>query len=646
MRPLMIIIVVVCLAACVAQSASALVHYDEGRRTVLGITLLQDTNDPTMYYYIPPYPSVALTPDGRPEMLCLGFVDAKRNVSGGILHFLCEFKLPDEAVKLIQAALEKEVPGAKIAGAVPLLEPKGEDAVSFEVISAVLSDTAEGGFTRKLISSGHAPLTPGSKAAVAAVLNPNGATLLWETLQGPTSDISVAVNAYYEAAVAGYNAKITADVSTVYTHFSSVLNRQEGYKRRALQNIVDELVRKSVIKVEVTERAGLDIDTKSMQMITDLITTKLIELMFDAETGLSKIPTKEVGVEQGQIPGRQSASWLSRTFGGGSGDQQYITDNQFVMKQREDIQTTTFYIDLTKRSTIRVPVHTAGNMGGIYEAFKDDQRVFRVINLDDPSFEMRDVYFMVDNEYATAFQDTINFVSVSFRKKYPESHDVTEQLMFDSKDILGGKTSKSVKYPRLGIQDSSWLDYEYRVNWSVRDRDPITVPPGKDAWLPGKDSTIALIPPFTKLTVNVEVDGTQDEFLANNVYHARVEMRWQLVGKPKSSFPATIRYSDGEPRKEFIIYYDRETQPEYRVIWQQKSGNGKIIEPWQRADAGSSDLPIFRALPTFEKAGAGDEAPVTDDESVTDDATESDEKPVSDDKPGSDDEPADEGEGD
>ncbi|MBN1918316.1 MAG: hypothetical protein JW889_10425 [Verrucomicrobia bacterium] len=605
MRPLIVILVAACLTALIAQSASALVHYDEGRRTVLGITLLQDTKDPTMYYYIPPFPSVSVDADGRPEMLCLGFVDAKRNVSGGILHFLCEFKLPDEAVVLLQSALEKEAPGAKIAGAVPLLEPKGDDAVSFEVISAVLSDTAEGGFTRKLISSGHAPLTPGSKAAVAAVLNPNGATLLWETLQEPTSDISVAVNAYYEAAVDGYNAKITADVSTVYTHFSSVLNRQEGYKRRALQNIVDELVRKSVIKVEVTERAGLDIDTKSMQMITDLVTTRLIELMFDAETGLSKIPAKEVAVEHGQIPGRQTASWLSRTFGGGSGDQAYITDNQFVMKQREDIQTTTFYIDLTKRTTIRVPVHTAGNMGGIYESFKDDQRVFRVINLDDPSFEMRDVYFMVDNEYATAFQDTINFVSVSFRKQYPESHDVTEQLMFNPTDIKQGSTSKSVKYPRLGIEDSSWLDYEYRVNWSVRDRDPITIPTGKDQWLKGKDSTVALVPPFTKLAVGVEVDGTQDDFLANNVYHARVEMRWQLVGKQKSSFPATIRYSDGEPRKEFILYYDRETSPEYRVVWQQKSGNGRIDEPWQKIPAGSSEYEIFLPLPTFETADAG-----------------------------------------
>ncbi len=605
MRSLITAIVVLCATAIVVDSASALVSYDEGRRTVLGIALLQDIKDPTMYYYIPPYPSVSVRDDGSLEFLCLGFIDAKSDMSGGILHFLCEFKLPDEAVKELQEALEEEVPGAELAGVVPLMEPKGEDASSFEIISAVLSDTAEGGFTRKMISSGHAPLTPGSKAAVAAVLSPQGATLLWETLKEPTADISVSIHAYYEAAVEGYNAKVTAEISTVYEHFSSVINRQKGYKRRQLQNIVDEMVRKAVIKIEVTERTGLDIDTKSMDNITNLITTKIVDLMFDAETGLSKLPTKEVAVQHGQIPGRQKASWLSRTFGKGSGDQKYITDNQYVMKKREDIQTNRFYIDLTRRSTIRVPVHTAGNMGGIYDSFADDKKVFRVVNLDDPSFEMRNVYFMVDNEYSTAFQDTINFVSVSFRKKYEHSHDVTEQLMFTSKDILGGGTSKAVKYPRLGIQDSSWLDYEYRVNWSVRDRDPITIPSGKDQWLPGKDSTVALVPPFTKLTVGVEVDGTKDDFLENNVYYARVEMRWSLVGKPRSAHPAILRYSDGEPRKKFIVYYDRKTQPEYRIIWQEKGGSRKITEAWQKIPAGSNELEIFLPLPTFEGKETG-----------------------------------------
>jgi len=615
MKPLIVALAVLCAAVVVARDADALVHYDEGRRTVMGITLLRDVDEPDQYYYIPPFPSVSTKPDGTLEFLCLGFVDAKSNMSGGILHFLCEFKLPDEAVKELQKALEKEVPGAKIAGAVPLMEPKGEDASSFEVISAVLSDTAEDGFTRKVISSGHAPLTPGSKAAVAAVLSPQGATLLWETLKEPTADISIAIHAYYEAAVTGYHAKVSADVSTVYEHFSSVLNVQKGHKKRQLRNIVDELVRKSVIKVEVTERAGLDIDTKSMEGITALVTTKLVELMFDAETGLSKVPEKEVAVEHGQIPGRQKASWFTRTFLGGSGDQQYITDNQYVMKSRQDIQTTQFYIDLSRRTTIRVPVHTAGNMGGIYQSFKDDDKVFHVVNLDDPSFEMREVYFMVDNEYTTAFQDTINFVAVSFRKQYPESHDVTEQLMFTAQGIDQGKTSQSVRYPRLGITDSSWLDYEYRVNWSVRDRPTVTIPAGKDQWLKAKDSTIALVPPFTKLTVGVEVDGTQDDFVANNVYYARVEMRWSLVDKPRSAHPAILRWNEGEPRKEFIIYYDRDTSPEYRIIWQEKGGSRKISESWHKISAGSNEYEIFLPLPTFEQeATETTEASATEEE--------------------------------
>lgn len=611
MKSLIAAVVLVCVTAVVMDQACALVSYDEGRRTILGISLLQDVNDQSLYYYIPPYPTVSHNENGDLEFLCLGFIDAKSNMSGGILHFLCEFKLPEEGVKALQKALEEEVPGAKLAGVVPLMEPKGEDASSFEVISAVLSDTAEGGFTRKVLSSGHAPLLPGSKAAVAAVLNPQGATLLWNTLQEPTSDISVSIHAYYEAAVEGYHAKISAEVSTIYSHFSSVLNVQKGYKKRQLRNITDEMIRKSILKIEVTERAGLDIDTKSMDNIANLVTTKLIELMFDSETGLSKLPTKEVAVEHGQIPGRQKASWLSRTFGGGSGDQQYISDNQYVMKQREDIQTTKFYIDLTKRTTIRVPVHTAGNMSAIFSSFKDDQKVFRVVNLDDASFEMREVYFMVDNEYLAAFHDTINFVSVSFRKKYPESHDVTEQVMFTPTDIDKGQTSKPVRYPRLGITDSSWLDYEYRINWSVRDRPTVTIPKGKDQWLSAKDSTIALIPPFTKLTVNVEVDGTEDEFVANGVHSARVEMRWPLVGKRRQANKATIRYSDGEPRKEFIIYYDREASPEYRVTWYERGGTGRQAGSWQRIPAGTNEYEIFLPLPEFEGHEAT-EAPSTE----------------------------------
>ena len=67
------------------------------------------------------------------------------------------------------------------------------------MISSVLSNrSGDRALTRSLVTSGAAPLSPGSRAAVAAVLSPEGATLLWDSLKGATSDVSIGIRAYYE----------------------------------------------------------------------------------------------------------------------------------------------------------------------------------------------------------------------------------------------------------------------------------------------------------------------------------------------------------------------------------------------------------------------------------------------------------------
>ncbi len=201
-------LVVAVLTWAVAPPATALVWYDTGQLTVNGIQLFQDAEDPSTYYYLPPAPSLAFTEDGHPQLLCLKYVDPDGSASGGILHFLAGLDLPAERLEELEKALKKKVPGARLAGPVRLLEPKrsgsqaqgtAAQAASFKVISAVLSSGEEGGLTRSLIASGHAPLTPGSRAAVAANLDPKGATLLWESFSGPTSDVSVTIEAEYEA---------------------------------------------------------------------------------------------------------------------------------------------------------------------------------------------------------------------------------------------------------------------------------------------------------------------------------------------------------------------------------------------------------------------------------------------------------------
>src|SRR5262249_12766789 len=156
---------------------------------------------------------IARRADGTFEILCLKYVDPAGAASGGLFHALVEFALPEELLAQVEKGLKKDVPAARIAGPGPLLEAAkagARDAGSVTGGPAVLTDKEKGGFAQSVVTSGHAPLMPGSKAVVAAILNPQGATLLWNSLTGSTSDVSVAIRASYEASVQSYNARVTA----------------------------------------------------------------------------------------------------------------------------------------------------------------------------------------------------------------------------------------------------------------------------------------------------------------------------------------------------------------------------------------------------------------------------------------------------
>src|SRR5688572_28250259 len=205
-----------------AGSIQAQVKYDEGAVYTQGLTFLQSSQDSTHYYYLPQFPRLAVLPDGSFSFLCLKYTSDKVENSGGLLHALVDFTLPDSIVKMYETELKKIVPSAKLRGPVPILETKNEAdenvRPSFEIISGILSNKeGTNAMTRSVITSGYAPFTPGSQAAVAALLSPTGTTLLWSSFSGPTSDVSIAVNGYYEAVVRAYNAVVSAEMNVIYS---------------------------------------------------------------------------------------------------------------------------------------------------------------------------------------------------------------------------------------------------------------------------------------------------------------------------------------------------------------------------------------------------------------------------------------------
>lgn len=542
----------------IPMQAKAMVNFEAGRLNVNGILLLQDASDPNNYYYLPPAPRVSQRSDGGLELSVIKFVDPKGDTSGGLFHMLVSLSLSPDDLQALETEFKKIKPDGKISGPVPL---KQEEEGGFTIISGSLKNKK---FTTNILSSGRAPVTPGSKAAVAATLSPHGATLLWDSLQKPTSDVSVALRTYYEARLPSFTAKVHAEVATIYTHFSKLRNVQEGYDKKQVRRIVDELIRTGDIKVDVMDRMPEDAANKAMQSLVDLVTGKLTEIIFDQQTGFTAIPEKEKAVEPGQIKGRQKKGWLAKLFTS-TGNQKYYTDNQYVLKKREDINRAVFSINLTRRAVIKVPVDTAGNISGLYKEFKKNPDMFRVVNLADPAFQKRELFFRIDGDYTGAFEKIMNYGGVSIRKQYKGQADATGELIFTREDIRRGQMSKSWKYARLGEKGSDWLNFDYRTVWSIQGQHKITMPAEPDQWLKTGDPIITIAPPLKR--EDLEIDADRFMFEDADMRSATLEMQYTIFGKNKKERFAVMRSTDAESVSSEVLFHDPGTVVQYRVNW-------------------------------------------------------------------------------
>jgi hypothetical protein len=247
-----------------------------------------------------------------------------------------------------------------------------------------------------------------------------------------------------------------------------------------------------------------------------------------------------------------------------------VSDDQWVLKKRRDIRQNTFTLVLTKNSSIRVPVDTSGNLGGLYKELGNDARYFRIVNLADPAFEFRPVYFQLDGDFLDAFQDAINFVSISFRKTYPDRPAFTKSIQLSRADVDAGHTTANVAFPRLGMNGADWTNYEYQVRWSLRGGPTLSVPTKQDDWVKSSDAAISLAPPLLKRVVEIEADRQQ--FAPHGVNTGVVEFAIMQAGKPKLERKATLRASDAAPTSKVALYVDRDAPIAYRVSWHSANG--------------------------------------------------------------------------
>jgi hypothetical protein len=263
------------------------------------------------YYYLPTGLRLSKRSDGIPEFLFLKYTTEKRTEAGGeqggIIHFLMEWGLTSEQLQEAQTKLVEMItqlaktPGSPYKG---IQNPKIMGAVdvytedeSFRIISASLQDKE----SAKLITSGSAPILPGSKAAVAGKLNPITTQLLASTFEQSRSitDISLELNYMYNVLMPAVNGKITVDWTKVqeqiksdsikYSHRNTgslAKSSDDRYNYDQLSQFFSSCVESKAVVIEIDKNVVGDeladkIVEEFMNMMIESMTDKdMAEVMF------------------------------------------------------------------------------------------------------------------------------------------------------------------------------------------------------------------------------------------------------------------------------------------------------------------------------------------------------------------------------
>jgi len=532
------------LLVAIPMSLRAEILLDQEPVQVGNALLFRDHADPHGYHYMPLGPRISAWPDGTPKFSFIQYVRTGKEITGGILHFLCTFGLTKEELDKARKELTRIDKEGKIIG--PVMFVKGD----FHIISA---SAGEGGiFGRKVVGTGKAPLLAGSEAAVSIALTEEGSTLLMESFKMPTSDISVQFVMTYSGLTPAYHALLTVDWDKVYNHKEFKANIGNVFVSAQIQKIYAELREQGAIKLDVIGE-----DTK-MDELLDTAYNTITKMMFDAKP----VKPEDIGKSQASTGG----NWLGKLFG----------QAHFGYYQKTVKLSGKYTVDLTRRKRDQREVPLTGNIGGIYKQYNKNQQLFSVVDLDDPTFEERTINVIMDGEDLETFQQYLNFAGITFKKEYENADmkSITEDLIFDKTKFGQNGNKLSLKYRRKGDSTDKWLEYEYKPLWSYAGGLEVT-----GEWVRTNQPVITLTPPHKYRYI--EVLAEEENMSNSGIIRIAVQFRHKNFGR---ELQKEVVLRKGEPLNVNYVYFHEPNnlEYEYNITWLFKD-NTKISSGWKKA---------------------------------------------------------------
>jgi hypothetical protein len=515
-----------------------------------------------------PTPRLSQQSDGTPDLTFLEYIktDAPEQFTGGSLQFAAELGLTESEL----ASLQRQLPskGLKCSRLGPVIFKSGE----FMVVSA---DVGEGGvFTRGVVGQGRAPLVSRSKAAVSIALKPEGATFIKNALADTNYRVYTAFDMVYEGLSNEYSATATIDWSKVRSFFESE-RRYRIYRRREVSfgpirwvwyvnlgerqesRLSDHLRAQGAIEIE---KIGSD---SSLDPILEMLTERVMETMTEVTLDLPEMTS-----EMGEDPSA-------------AGTMPYGTR----IKVKSVSQSGRFTITLKGRQRVERPTGPmTADIGSTLRRLRDDRRIHRLIDLDDPDFQARGVAVSLDIENADSFGDYINYATVSLRKRYrdPQRPAKSGELSFNQKTFQESTNTLEWTYPLLGEDVmKGGMEYDYRVGWSFAGGARI-----ETNWQTTDLPTLVLSPPLWSRTLDLAIDSSNAE--ERGVRFIQVQIKNRIAGRER------LREIKVNPNDNPWVTY-RYHHPEgdlsysYQIVWFLDDGQ-KTSSGWRTSTDPFVDL--------------------------------------------------------
>lgn len=548
------------------------------------------------YYYLPTNLRLSKKEDGTPEFIFVKYTTEETAAAGGVqgalMHFLMEWGLtPEQEAELQQklsAKLEglkdinekyKEVKNPKIMG--PITLKSDVEGETFRIISGTLTNQK---FTPNMVTSGKAPLLPGSKMAVAAILEKNGAQLLAATFEKARSitDVSLNLRFQYEALTPAVDGIITVDweqVDSLYQHFKRDYTHEDKdddtmpFSNSLKDDIITDEVKDSLFSyLEQTKAVVIRLD----QLKPDNPVAKEITAAF-MEYFLSSVADKNFAMPEEGKP----AESLDNKYEPSEDLYEYHFDaKRMTVKRKKGRET----YSLKLRIPVVHEVTITENLASWYDGAKHNKKCVTSVNLNDPFFQHRDINLILDGEAEKMFGDEVNALSVDIRKKRSGGNDFQDAIMIDKAKLAKGVLA-SLTYARG--EDKNPDVYEYRVSWNLKGR----VYPENPQWEKGDWKGINLVAPVAPR--NIMFEGDIAAMKEMGIPRATLQVRYQKFGQEvETNIPITV--SKGVPLVEKTIYTDKDTRGYvYRLILTPTTGE-KLVMPWESK---INDDYVYAALP-------------------------------------------------